>query len=761
MSTTERPEHHGLAERPVDANGDAAFGLLEALCERAASGRADFSEHVRELLRIGCRSLDMDAGLVTRNEGGACQIGFAVSPAGLDIREGTRCELRNPHCADILETRDLIARERVTAHEGRAGDDRMLDDVGRCIGAPVLIEGRVEGTVLFVGRRPRSAPFSEMEIASVRLLARWVGEQLERAAIESTLRSRERRFHEFVKRTPAAVAVVDRQMRYLAVSDRWCSDYGLRDTSLVGRSHYEVFPEVPEHWKEIHSRCMAGRVESNSGERFDRADGSTDWVRWEVHPWRNDDGEIGGLVMFTEVITQQKEREDALRRAAMHDRLTGLPNREYFLAQVERSMERARRRCEEGFALLFLDFDRFKVINDSLGHEVGDQLLQAISHRLESTLRGSDLAARGEVEHTSGRIGGDEFVVLLEGVSTAEEAARAAGRLQQILGESHCLAGHELVSTASVGAVVYSPRYDRAEDMLRDADTAMYRAKRAGRDQVVVFDEHMHDEAMERLEIEEDLRRALDRDEVGVALQPIISLADSGVCGFEALMRWTPEGRGVVDAGRFLPVAIETGLIGSMSLRALGHALEWFRVWSESRIVEPGIMLNVNLAHAQINSPRHVDDIISLVRSSAVDPQRIELEIAAGAADGEVEGLISALRSFRDEGLRIAFTEFGGSTASLYHLHRFPIDTVKIGREQVATMSTRSALSAVSHAVISLAHNLGLRVIAEGVETKDQLAHLQALDCDAAQGWFFSKALTPQEAGRFARRQRALLRKAS
>jgi len=745
-------------EGSVSGVGDE---LVRVLCEIATDDDSDLSSRMRRMLRSGCDLLGMEVGIVARIDQRDYAVMTATAPSGLGVREGAVFDLKDTFCAETIAASGPVCFQAASSTGRVMHPAHLAFGFESYVGAPILVEGHTRGTVNFSSRTARGRPFGDDEIACVRLMAQWIGAEWRRQAVERSLAVREQQFRQFVARTPAAVAIVDLDLRYIAVSERWREDYGLGDVDLLGQHHYDVFPEIPPHWRAIHQRCLEGETERHEGERFERADGSIDWVRWEVRPWRDDEGAIGGMVMYTEIITDQKRREDALRRAAMHDRLTGLPNRDAFMTQVSRSIERARRRPEEGFALLFLDFDRFKVVNDSLGHDVGDQLLKSISERIQETLRGSDLSSRGWGEHTPGRLGGDEFVVLLEGVDTIEDATNASARLQRRLAEPHTLVGREIVSTASVGVVVYDERYERAEEMLRDADTAMYKAKRAGRDRVIVFDETMHEEAVERLEMEEDLRRSVDRDEVSVALQPILSLRTGEVCGFESLMRWAPEGRDEMNAGRFLPVAIETGLIASMSLHALERALDWFRVWSESRPSADSIVLNVNLARAQMMCDDHVGRVLSLVQNSQVDPQHLELEIAADTVEGDEETLIRALSRFKDAGLRIAFTELGAGSMPLYHLHRFPLDTVKIDRTYVASLSQRTAFSAVVHAVISLAHGLGLRVIGEGVETREQLAHLQALDADAAQGWFFSRPLNPEEAGKFARRQRAILKRAA
>ncbi len=493
--------------------------------------------------------------------------------------------------------------------------------------------------------------------------------------------------------------------------------------------------------------------------RVIRPDGSFRWV-WLRSVPVFDRGEFVARVTVVMDITRRKEAEEELRNAAMHDRLTRLPNRAYFAERLKRAIRRAAEDRAYKFAVLFLDFDRFKVINDSLGHETGDLLLVSIAERLRAGLRVRETSSLPGEGHLPARLGGDEFAILLDGIAEDGDATRVAEELQKALSEPHVIGGHDVISTASIGIVTSSGGYDRAEDILRDADTAMYHAKSSGRARHVVFDDRMHEEAVKRLRLEQDLRRALERSEFAMAYQPIVDLSGGGLVGFEALIRWSHPERGDVPPGRFIGLAEEIGLIVPIGAWALREAARQLRRWQDRFPQVPPLSMNVNLSRRQLSAGDLVRSVRDVLQETGIDPVRLKLEITESVIMDSPDLVNSLLRQLKGLGVQLCMDDFGTGHSSLSCLHSFPIDVLKIDRSFVANTDMNREYAAVIQAIVTLAHTLKMTVVGEGVETAGQLAQLQALECDCAQGNLFSGSMRADAAEAYLKTPRGLARSA-
>ena len=473
-------------------------------------------------------------------------------------------------------------------------------------------------------------------------------------------------------------------------------------------------------------------------------DGRVVWMLARGVAVRDEAGQAVRMAGSLSDITARKVAERRLRRIARTDRLTGLPNREVFHERLGRVIARARLNGAFRYAVLFLDFDRFKIINDSLGHEVGDRLLIEIARRLRAVV-----AKRSGGNAMAARLGGDEFTVLLEGIDSLEEATAFAHTLQQAFARPFSLAGHEVSTTVSIGITTCEAGHTNAQDAIRDADTAMYHAKHDGRARHAVFDRAMHERVTERLHLENDLRKAQQRGELELFYQPVIGLETGHLSGFEALLRWRHAQRGLVRPDVFIPLAEETGLIVPIGQWVLEEACQQLARWQQRFDTASDLKVNVNLSRRQLGHPDLLAEIDAAVAGARVDPRCVQLELTESAVMEHGESSLALLSRIRGLGVRLLMDDFGTGHSSLSCLHRFPLDGLKIDRSFIARMSERADYAAVVHAIITLAHNLGMRVTAEGIEQSQQIVQLQALECDLGQGYHFARPMPPDQATTF------------
>ncbi len=460
-------------------------------------------------------------------------------------------------------------------------------------------------------------------------------------------------------------------------------------------------------------------------------------------------GEVQALVIVNRDITDRKRAEEMLAHNAFHDGLTNLPNRALFLDRLGRAIAVSRRHIDFKFAVLFIDIDGFKVFNESLGHAVGDALLIQIANRLNACLRRADTISRpqpgqqekavsADTESTLARPGGDEFVVLAEELRDPSDAVRVSERIQEKLSIPFDVEGHEIVISASIGIAFGCNTSGDAQDLLRDAEIAMYRAKQTGKARCEVFDNTMHTGALKRLQLETDMRRGLEQGEFRVYYQPIVSLQSGRVVGFEALSRWHRP-QGLVMPNDFIPVADETGLILSINRQLLPTACRQLCRWNELFPSNLPLTLSVNVSPKQFAQVDLAAQIDQLLQESSIDPRCVDLEITEtiAMADAERSGVV--LSELKALGVHLDIDDFGTGYSSLSRLQSFPVDKLKIDRFFVSRMDSDPETQEIVRVIVTLAHNLGLKVVAEGVETQVQLDLLRDIGCEMAQGYLFSK----------------------
>jgi diguanylate cyclase (GGDEF)-like protein len=446
------------------------------------------------------------------------------------------------------------------------------------------------------------------------------------------------------------------------------------------------------------------------------------------------------LIINLKHVTEQSSLEKKLLHDVRHDALTQLPNRILFKHTLSRLFQRRESQgSKSNFAVLFIDLDKFKLVNDSFGHLIGDQFLVRISQRLRGSVRPKDLISR---------LGGDEFAVLLEEIQDLEEALNIARRIQSEISRPLHLNGHELFPSASIGIATSELGYYSVEEILRDADTAMYQAKFSGRSRCVVFNNQMHSKAKDNLKLDGDLRRAVQNQEFRLMYQPIVDLKRQTLIGFEALIRWVHPERGLLSPLEFIPVAEENGLISEIGCWALQAVGKQIYEWNQAFQIDDRFSVNVNLSSKQMADPLLVQNIQKILSEYKFNPRQIKLEITESIVMENSQSAVSIFNQLRQLGIQICIDDFGTGYSSLSYLHRFPIDALKIDQSFVASIDKLDGTTGISiiQCIIGLAHNLGVKVVAEGIETARHLMFLQALQCDYGQGYLFSKPLYVEQA---------------
>lgn len=574
--------------------------------------------------------------------------------------------------------------------------------------------------------------------------------QLQR--LRKALAKRNELFQLITENAADMIAVVDTEGNRLYNSPAYQTVMGYSPDELRGQSSGEqIHPADRARVKQAAEKAqLCGRGETLEY-RMRHKDGSWRVLESTASAVYGPSGEIEKLVIVNRDITERKRAEEMLAHQSLHDVLTNLPNRALFLDRLQHAVTRARRHADYSFAVLFIDLDEFKVLNDSLGHSAGDELLMQISRRLTSSFRETDTVSRtandnSEPADTEGlaRLGGDEFTVLLEDISDVGHALRAAHRILQRWATPFVINGQEVVVSASIGIAMSSASYKQAEDVIRDAELAMYRAKKAGKACCEVFDPAMHANALKRLTLETDLRRAIEAGELKVYYQPIVSLRGGRIIGFEALSRWQrPDS--LVPPSEFIPVANETGLILSINRLLLIEGCRQLREWQVRFPAEPPLMLSVNIAPKQFVQPDLARQIRSTTEETGVMPNNLQLEIMETTVMGEEGPATKTLADLQAIGVRLSIDDFGTGYSSLNRLQRLPVHCLKVDRSFISRMDDDGDSREIVRLIIAMAHTLDLTVVAEGTETEEQIRTLQRLECEMAQGYFFSRPV-PAEA---------------
>ncbi|HVN77195.1 MAG TPA: EAL domain-containing protein [Thermoanaerobaculaceae bacterium] len=517
-------------------------------------------------------------------------------------------------------------------------------------------------------------------------------------------------------------------------SPRWKSMLGYRDDEIgsgIEEWFSRVHPDDRIGLRKAFDAHLGGHQPHFEHEhRMIDKNGSSIWVLSRGLAVRDGSGKPTRVAGSLTDITARKRAEEQLLHDALYDALTQLPNRTLFLDHLGLAMEQSRRRKDAMVALLFIDLDRFKNINDSLGHSVGDELLVELARRLTRFLRPGDTVAR---------LGGDEFAILLNDIHGPGDATRVAERVQDLMREKLVIGGREVFTSASIGVALSNPSYRAPEEILRDADTAMYRAKAAGRGCYQVFDQTMHRSVVALLKLETELRQAVEKNQFLMHYQPIVSLEDKRIVGFEGLVRWLHPERGLISPSRFIGVAEETGLIVPLGWWVLEQACRHARDWQRVVPAEPPLYVSVNVSGKVVMQPDMYDRVVAILEQTGLSPSSLRLEITENVIMDHGDLALQKLAQFHRLGVQFSVDDFGTGYSSLSYLQRFSYDTLKIDRSFISGMETTGDASAIVKTIVALANMLKINVVAEGVETAVQFEKLREIGCSHAQGFWFSR----------------------
>ncbi|MUG95746.1 EAL domain-containing protein [Scytonema sp. UIC 10036] len=552
------------------------------------------------------------------------------------------------------------------------------------------------------------------------------------------LRQREEQYRSIVETATEGIWLLNKDNETTFVNQQMANMLGYTTEEMLGKMLFSFMDEEGIAITNANLERRRQGIHEMHDFKFQCKNGSPLWAIVSCAPVFDEQKNYAGVLGMVTNITERKQMEEKLVYQAFYDALTGLPNRVLLMERLGQAIAQVKRHPENLFAVLFLDLDRFKVVNDSLGHAVGDQLLVAIAQRLQSCLRQNDTVAR---------LGGDEFTILLSHIQTIDDATLVAERIHQVLKSPFNLSGYEVFTSASIGIAIGTTQYDQPTDVLRDADTALYRTKEQGKSGHIVFDTAMYEQALALLQLETQLRRAIERQELSVYYQPIVSVSTGAITGFEALVRWHHPQQGMISPDKFIPIAEETGLIVSIGQWVLREACQQLRQWQKQFPAFKSLNINVNLSAKQFSQPNLVKQISQILKETNLAPSSLKLEITESTIMANSETAATVLKQLKAFGVQLCIDDFGTGYSSLAYLHRFPIDVLKIDRSFINQIDSDRERLAIVSAIVTLGSHLGLSVVAEGVETMEQWAQLKLLQCAFAQGYLFSKPLNAEDTG--------------
>jgi diguanylate cyclase (GGDEF)-like protein/PAS domain S-box-containing protein len=625
--------------------------------------------------------------------------------------------------ADI-STDSRVLRKDIVRETGLRGAFRF----------PVTWRGKTIGVFDFASRQIRE-PDTRL-LQAIHVIGSQIGQFLQRQRAEEVLRESEARFRFLTDLSTDWYWAQDAQHRFTEISGSVLEKTGLKTEEFVGKTPWDPFFQIElseKEWARYKAALDAHEPIRDFAYKQVLRDGGTAYYSVSCRPFHDDRGGFAGYRGVGRDITEQKRAEERIQYLATHDGLTGLPNRSMFSQLLNLAIPAAQR-YERKFAVLFIDLDRFKIINDTLGHEAGDTLLKEISKRLKENLRPSDVVAR---------LGGDEFVVLVPEVDDANQVATVARKILSTTIKPMIILGQERRVTASVGISMYPADAQDEESLMKNADLAMYLAKEEGKNNFQFYSKDMKSQSLEKMALETNLRQALEREEFSLHYQAKLDLKTGAITGVEALLRWQNTELGMVSPAQFIPVAEDTGLIVPIGKWVLRTACTQNMAWQHQGL--PRVCMAVNLSARQFADPNLLEDIATVLRDTGMAPELLELEITESMVMSNIDRATKVLAAMSQMGVRLAIDDFGTGYSSLAQIKRFPIDTLKVDRSFIRDLMRNPEDRAITEVIIAMGKTLSLTIVAEGVETQEQETFLREHACDESQGYHFSKPTTPDK----------------
>ena len=682
--------------------------------------QGDIHERISTALEVATKGLGMDIGILSYIHDNTYTVKYVYAP-GVDLPPGTSFQLNDTYCSITLMTDGVFSVNHMQESAYAQHPCYNLFNLESYLGAAICVADELYGTINFSSVKPREVAFTQDDEDLILMLARWVGAKLQLQASIAKQQESEARYKLLTESAFESIVILDNGV-IREVNDNFCLLFGYDRQVVIGMSAIKLVHESDA--ERVRQKIIRGDERTYEAKAL-RQDNSTfiAEVRGKQLP-------SGLRVTVIQDITERKRYEEKLRHAALHDALTGLYNRTAFTQALKNACEQSKRYTSYGFAVLFIDFDRFKLVNDSLGHHIGDLLLIAIAERLVKSLRSTDTVAR---------LGGDEFTVLLDNMRSPEQARVTVQKLQDAFNTPFMLGEHTLFISASIGVAMHDSSPEHPEYLIRNADAAMYHAKALGKAQFAFFTQALRQKTLTSLKVEKSLRQAVENQEFVLFYQPIVNLSSGVVEGFEALLRWPQPDGSFITPDEFIPVLEETGLIVPVGKWVLQEAISRLHEWRLAG--NSTLKMSVNVSARQFLQPDFDKLVKTVLEENAVPAAQLCLEITESMLMLSPEHAVQMMQKLKILGTELHVDDFGTGYSSLSYLHQFPLDVIKIDRSFVHDMQQNNSSAKIVDTLMSLAKNLNMHTIAEGIELNEHVTALTALDCQSGQGYLFSKPL--------------------
>jgi diguanylate cyclase (GGDEF)-like protein/PAS domain S-box-containing protein len=746
-----------LNERYQQAEKLSEFSTRLKYLHRLSTGNYNnFEELFATYLQAGCELFGLTTGFIANLNQEIICLEFVQSEFP-QLKPGMCFNLSDTYCSEVVYHHKTISCSQIEEYpQLRECPPYKNLHLESYLGTPIIVEDKIYGVLSFLSSEVHDPPFTQADREMIELMAKDISrfisahqQEIKRQEAEFALRESELKYRSIFENISQGIFQSTPEGGYLSANAFLAHLYGYDSPESLIKSLTDIEKQLyvdPNRRQKIKELTQKQGIVYDFESEVYRKDGKIIWISETQRAVLDEEGKVIYYEGTVEDITARRHAEEQLHYDAYHDKLTGLKNRAWFIDHLEQVIHIYQQKETGLYAILFIDLDRFKIINDSLGHLVGDDLLKQVAQRLQSSLSGIHAGPycnldRDIPKDTLARFGGDEFAVLLTALNDPQEAIATAEKLVSLMRTPFRMGDYEFSLGASIGITFGHQDYHSPEELLRDADLAMYQAKAQGGGRFVCFEKVMHPRALARLQLEHDLTRALELEELSLCYQPVVCLKTGGLKGFEVLLRWQHSKKGWISPGEFIPVAEEIGLISILGWWVLEQSCRQLEQWRSEIPQGLDIVLNVNLSLLQLKQVNLVEQIEKLLRSHQIPGQCLNLEITETSFLETSQFDASILHQLKALGVQLSIDDFGTGYSSLSRLHQLPLDLIKIDRAFVDGIETDSSKEAIAQTIISLAHNLGAQLVCEGIETPAQCCKLQQLGCEYGQGYLFSRPL--------------------